>query len=126
MASADGEFGDAVDDRHQDDGKEGGDVKDHQLLAERPAEGDEQENEEGEEDVAANVAAGVFGVVRIRGGGLRGQGVLLIRNGILPRMGPGRGDSMDGLDWFDADLGGAHDDGKGATAKRSNGRAWLG
>ena len=112
MAAADGEVGDAVDDGHQDDGKESGDVEHQELFAERPAEGDEQEDEEGEEDVAANAETGRFGVffaggcVGIGRCGKRGQGVLLLRNGILPRMGTHvRTDLMQTLEFFDAGRG---------------------
>jgi len=50
--------GDVIDDRDEDGGEEGGDVEDDELLAERPGEGEAEEDCEAEEDVAADGAAG--------------------------------------------------------------------
>jgi len=63
--------GDVADDGHQDGGEESADVDDQQLLLQGPGEGEEEEDAEAEEDVAANVAAGLFftgGEVGRRGG----------------------------------------------------------
>jgi hypothetical protein len=59
--------GDVVDDGDEDGGEECGDVEDDELLAERPGEGEAEEDCEAEEDVAANGAAG---------GGFRGSWVV--------------------------------------------------
>ena len=65
--AADGDFGDAVDGGHQDDGEEGADVEDLELLAEFPGEGEQEEDADGEEDVAAGVGAGLFGAFGVEG-----------------------------------------------------------
>ncbi len=49
--------GDASDGGHQDDSEERADVEDQQLFLEGPGEGEEEEDADGEEDVAADVAA---------------------------------------------------------------------
>ena len=57
--------GDAVDGGHQDDGEEGADVEDLELFAELPGEGEQEQDADGEEDVAADVGAGLSA---LRGG----------------------------------------------------------
>jgi hypothetical protein len=60
MAAAEFELGDAGDDGHEDGGEEGADVYDEHLFLEGPGEGEEEKDSEGEEDVAANGAAGLL------------------------------------------------------------------
>jgi hypothetical protein len=50
--------GDVINDGDEDGGEEGRDVEDDELLAERPGEGEAEEDCEAEEDVAADGAAG--------------------------------------------------------------------
>jgi hypothetical protein len=62
---------DAPDGGHEDDSEEGADVKDEELFLEGPGEGEKQEDADAEEDVAADLAAGLLlvgGEVRRRGG----------------------------------------------------------
>jgi hypothetical protein len=66
-------FGDADDDGHEDDGEETADVEDQQLLLEGPGEGEEKDDGDGEEDIAADGCSGlllVWGEVRKYGGQL--------------------------------------------------------
>jgi hypothetical protein len=57
-------FGDAVDDGHEDDSEETADVEDQQLLLEGPGEGEEKQDDDGEEDIAAD---GCSGLLLVRG-----------------------------------------------------------
>jgi hypothetical protein len=68
--------GDAVDDGRQDSGEKRADVDDEQFFLERPGEGEEKEDADGEENVAAYCSAGL---IRIGDEGWRwgGQRVLL-------------------------------------------------
>ena len=72
------EAGDAVDGGHQDGGEERADVDDQEFFLEGPGEGEEEEDADGEEDVAAYVSAGlVWSGMRVWRWG--GQRVLLLR-----------------------------------------------
>jgi hypothetical protein len=54
------ELGDAGDDGHQDSSEEGADVDDEHLFLEGPGEGEEEQDSDGKEDVAADCTAGLF------------------------------------------------------------------
>jgi hypothetical protein len=72
-SASDAEGGDAVDNRHQDDGEEGADVEDEKLMAELPGQGNQEKGDKGEDDVAADVGAtGGAGLLRLPGGIRRG------------------------------------------------------
>ena len=58
VVAADRGCGDGVDDGHQDDGEERADVEHGQDFAELPGEGEQEQNANGEEDVAADAGAG--------------------------------------------------------------------
>jgi hypothetical protein len=51
---------DARDDGHEDDGEQGADVEDQQLLLEDPGESQEEQDDDGEEDIAANRCSRLF------------------------------------------------------------------
>jgi hypothetical protein len=73
MVAADVPFGDAGDDGDEDDGEEGADVEDQQLLLEGPGEGEEKEDDDCEENIAADRSSGLLlvrGEVREDGGQL--------------------------------------------------------
>ncbi len=79
MVVADLDFGDAGDGGHEDYGEECADVEDEELFFERVGEGQEEEDADGEEDVAADVGAGsllVGGEVFGRLGQLDSPGIL--------------------------------------------------
>jgi hypothetical protein len=64
---------DAVDGGHENDGEKGADVEDLELAGESVGEGKKEEDENGEEDVAADFGAGSLLVggemeVGVRGG----------------------------------------------------------
>jgi hypothetical protein len=72
-SASDAEGGDAVDNRHQDDGEEGADVEDEKLMAELPGQGNQEKGDKGEDDVAADIGAtGGAGLLRLPGGIRRG------------------------------------------------------
>ena len=59
---------------HEDNGEERADVEDHQLFLDGPGEGEEKQDADGEENVAADVGTGpqlVGGEVAGVGGGQR-------------------------------------------------------
>jgi hypothetical protein len=60
MVAANAVFGDAGDDRHQDDGEEGADVEDQQLFLEDPGEGEKEQDDDAEEDIAADRSSGLL------------------------------------------------------------------
>jgi hypothetical protein len=68
--------GDAGDGGHEDDGEEGADIEDQQLLLEGPGEGEAEEDDETEENVAADGGAGTS-FVRGEADGWGGQLALL-------------------------------------------------
>jgi hypothetical protein len=59
--------GDAVDGGHEDDGEEGADIEDQQLFLEGPGEGEAEEDDKTEDNVAADGGAGSFFVRGERG-----------------------------------------------------------
>ncbi len=60
MVAADIELGNASDDGHENDGKEGADVKDQELFFEGPGKGEKKQDGDCEEDVAADRGAGAL------------------------------------------------------------------
>lgn len=60
VSAAELELGDAIDDRHEDDGEEGADIEDQQLLLEGPGEGEQKQQHDAEEDMAADRGAGLL------------------------------------------------------------------
>jgi hypothetical protein len=58
MVAAKVELPDAIDGGHENDGEEAADVEDQDLFLERPGEGEEKKDGDGEEDVAADCCAG--------------------------------------------------------------------
>ena len=54
--------GDAIDDGHQDCCEEGADIDDQQFFLQGPGQGKEEEDADGEKNVAAYVSAGLVGV----------------------------------------------------------------
>jgi hypothetical protein len=52
-------LGDAGDDRHQDDGEEGADVEDQQLFLEGPGEGEKEQDDDAEKDIATSRSSGL-------------------------------------------------------------------
>jgi hypothetical protein len=58
MVAADLPCGDADDERHENDGEESADVEDQQLFAEVPGEGEQKQDDDAEENVAADRGAG--------------------------------------------------------------------
>ena len=60
MVAADVELCDAGDGRHEDDSEERADVEDEDLLLEGPGEGEEEQDADGKEDVAADFGAGAL------------------------------------------------------------------
>jgi hypothetical protein len=51
-------------DRHEDDGEESADVKDQQLFLKDPGESEKEQDDDGEEDIAAD---GRSGLLLVRG-----------------------------------------------------------
>jgi hypothetical protein len=78
MVAAKVGFGDAGDDGHQDDGEEGADVEDQQLLFERPGEGEEKKDDDAEEDVCASCGPGLL---LVRGQVREDSGQLVLLSG---------------------------------------------
>jgi hypothetical protein len=73
MVAAEVQLCDTDDNGHEDDGEESADVEDQQLLLEGPGEGEEKEDGDGEEDIAADGRSGLLlvrGEVREDGGQL--------------------------------------------------------
>lgn len=60
LVPANGDVGDARNDGEEDDREESADVDDFKLFAELPGEGDEQENDKREEDVATDGGRWLF------------------------------------------------------------------
>jgi hypothetical protein len=70
------EFGDVGDCGPEDDSEESADVEDQELFLEGPCEGEKEEDDDGEEDVAANLCAGSLLVgCELAGGGIGQRGV---------------------------------------------------
>jgi len=75
VIAAEVEFGDEFDGGHEDDGEESADVEDQELFLEGPGKGQEEEDGDGEEDVAADFGAGLLLVgVEVAGGGIGQRG----------------------------------------------------